>query len=337
MKIKVSPFIILVIPFIMFFSTQGSSWYSDKETFRGYVYQDLSVPAIDVIQSMHSQVSSIVTFAMSYADKSIFEKKMVAIESALKEIENELRLQEQKAIDIILRKNGLDESTRDFCFQVIKDLKKFGKQYMDKPRENIYHDKTIPTQLYTMLITCLKRDNIDPDSINIINKIEDEELQKEVFEDAITMAPYHNWSVRDNELIIHKEQPHFYGFITLLPKIKKISSIDEQEAILTHECEHIKEQHSTTCGVIKSCLYRLTDNYNEDKLLNSPEWHDLIHIHEQEAEIFPSLREPRTASIMRKMRASHHYTGMLYETHYNTLSHIDENWKQYTWLKKKTQ
>jgi hypothetical protein len=78
----------------------------------------------------------------------------------------------------------------------------------------------------------------------------------------------------------------------------------------------------------------LTDNYNEEQLLNSQEWHNLTNVHEQQAEIFPSLRDPKIASLIRKMRAEHHYTGTLYEGHYNTLSKIDEMWKQLEWLKR---
>jgi hypothetical protein len=323
-----------VMLFMMPLLGQALPWYKHKEGIRGRVYQMFSVPTINTIYTIQSKISSAAILTMSYVDKSIFQKKSIAIECEFKKIENHLRLEEQKAIDIIFRKNGLDQPTISFCFNILNDLKKFGQEYMSKSDPNVHHDKTISAELYAILTACLKRNNINPGSINIIDKRDDEALQKEVFEDAIAMAPYHNWSVRDNQLVIHEGQPHFYGFIALLPKIKKVSSIDEQEAILAHECEHIKEQHSTTCGVIKSCLYRLTDAYNEEQLLNSPEWHNLILIHEQEAEVFPSLRDANSASFIRKVRAEHHYTGMLYEGHYNTLSNIDETWKQYIWLKK---
>ena len=329
MKYISTLFLLVIMPVL----GQELPWYKDKETIRGRIYKNLSVPAINTFQLIQSKISSALTMTTSYVNKNIFQKKITSIESELKNIENDLRSQEHKTIDTIFRKNELDESTIPFCFEILNDLKKFGQEYMSKPEPNIHHDTIIPVELSIMLIKCLKQDAINPNSINIIDKRNDEALQKEVFEDAIAMAPYHNWSVLEGRLIIHKEHPQFYGTIVLLPKIKKVNSNDEQEAMITHECEHIKEQHSVTCAVIKSCLYRLTDNYNEEQLLNSPEWHN-TNIHEQQAEIFPSLRDPKVASLMRKMREKHHYTGTLYENHYNNLSKIDEMWKQHNWLKK---
>ncbi|HEX4069209.1 MAG TPA: hypothetical protein VHX42_03870, partial [Candidatus Babeliales bacterium] len=231
-------------------STLGQEipWYKDTETMRGRIYKNVSVPVINIFQLMSSKLSSALTMTTSYVSKDIFQKKIASIESEFQKIENDLRSQEHKAIDILFCKNELDESTISFCFDIRNDLKKFGREYMSKPEPNIHHDTTIPMELSAMIIRCLQRDKINPDSINIIDKRDDEELQKEIFEDAITMAPYHNWSVREGQLVIHTDQPQFYGFIALLPKIKKVNNIDEQEAIVTHECEHIKEQHSTTCA-----------------------------------------------------------------------------------------
>lgn len=312
-------------------------WYKNSEQVRGRIYQSVSVPTINAMQTIQSRWSYALTTATSLLNKNIYQKKIDAIESEFKNIENSLRAQQKNAVVAILDKNGLDEETTTFCLSIIDELKVFGREYMSKPQPNTHHDTTIPANLYAMIIRYLKNDNVNPDSINIINKIDDESLQGEVFEDAITMAPYHNWSIKNGELIIDKTQPYFYGSIILLPKIMKIASADEHEAMLAHECEHIKEQHSTTCGAVKSCLYRLTEDFNEENLFNSSKWNNLTKIHEQQAEIFPSLRDATTASRMRRTRAAHHYTGILYESHYNQLSRIDELWKQYEWLTKKTQ
>ena len=51
------------------------------------------------------------------------------------------------------------------------------------------------------------------------------------------------------------------------------------------------------------------------------------------AEIFPCLDDAITTSQLRKVRAAQHYTGMLYESHYNQISSIDELWKQQALLK----
>lgn len=321
---------------ISFCHGEGISWYKNSEKMRGHIYQSLSVPAINAMQSIQSKGSYALTTVESMWDKNIFQKKIASIEAEFKNIENNLRSQQKNAVIAIFHKNELDdESTIPFCLDIIDELKKFGQEYMSKPQPDIYHDTTIPANLYAAIIKNLKKDNVDPDSIRIIDRTKDETIKDVVFEDAIAMAPYFNWSVKDGKLAIHKEHPQFYGSIALLPKIITVASNDEEEAMLAHECKHIKEQHSTTCGAIKSCLYRLSNDYNEEQLLNSPEWNKLTEIHEQQAEVFPSLQDAETASRMRKTRAAHHYTGMLYESHYNQLSRIDEMWKQHAWLTKK--
>lgn len=67
-------------------------------------------------------------------------------------------------------------------------------------------------------------------------------------------------------------------------------------------------------------------------MIESGEWKNLKRIHEQQAEIFACLDDAETALQLRQVRSKSHYTGMVYESHYNQISTIDQLWKEYTLL-----
>jgi hypothetical protein len=310
---------------------QTFSGYKNTEELRGHIYQKFSVPTINRLQKIKAKVSYALLVAQQSLDKDTHNKRIASIDSQFKTIENNLRTQEKNAVIVILKKCNIDDEVVDFTFNTLDELKKFGTEYMNAPQENIFHDETIPTHLYELIIKHLQKNDIHPGSIRIVDAINDE--HKDVTEDAIAMAPYHSWSINKHKLIIQKEQPALYGGIILFPNAVRNISIEGQEAMIAHECRHLKEQHSVTCGIIQACLRSLMPDYNDEKLFESNEWKKLKHIHEQQAEIFPCLDDAITTSQLRKMRGAHPYTGMLYESHYNQISSIDELWKQRVWLK----
>lgn len=337
MKIIMTPkkWILVSAALIMSFSAETSSWYGNTETFRGHFYQKLSVPTIDRLQKIKAQGSYALLTAEQCFDKDSHKKRIASIESQFKKIENDLRTQEKHAVTAILKKYNVDNETIDLGFNVLDELKKFGTEYMSAPQENIFHHEITPApHLYEFIIKHLQKNGIHPGSIRILNGINDD--YKNVDQDALAIAPYHSWLIDDHKLIIDKKHLTQYGIIALFPNSVRDISIEEQEAMIAHECKHIKEQHSVTCTTIKVCLQNLNPNYNDAELVQSKEWKHLKRIHEQQAEIFPCLDDAVTTSQLRKLRAAQHYTGMLYESHYNQISSIDELWKQHTLLKSYT-
>lgn len=336
MKIIMTPknWILASAALIMSLSGETFSWYENTEDFRGHVYQKFSVPTIDRFQKIKAQGSYALLAAQQSFDKDTHKKRIASIEFQFKKIENDLRTQEKDAVTAILKKYNVDNETIDLVFNILDKLKKFGIEYMSASQENIFHHEITPApHLYEFIIKHLQKNGIHPGSIRIINGINDD--YKDVREDAHAIAPYHNWYIEDHKLIIDKEQLHQHGIIALFPNSVRDISIEEQEAMIAHECKHVKEQHSATCTTIKVCLQNLNPNYNDVELVQSKEWKKLNRIHEQQAEIFPCLDDAITTSQLRKIRAAYHYTGMLYESHYNQVSSIDELWKQHTSLRRK--
>jgi hypothetical protein len=302
------------------------------ENFRGHFYQKISVPTINTVQKIKAKGSYALLAARQSLNQNAYKKRIASIESQFKKIENNLRAHEKDAVIAILKKYDIDDQDINFCFHVIDGLKKFGTEYMSASQENIFHDETIPAHLYELFIKHLHKNSIHPESINLFNAINNDDC-KDAPEDMITASPWPRWSLDEGELTIDKEQPVQYGMIVLLPNSVRNISSEGQEALIAHECKHLKEQHSITCGTVEVCLKNLTTNCNPEELFATKEWKTLKRIHEQQAEIFPCLDDAITALQMRKLRAAQHYTGTLYENHYNQVSSIDELWKQRTWLK----
>ena len=338
MKIIMTPknWILVSAALIMSLSGETFSWYENTEAFRGHFYQKFSVPTINKLQKIRGKGSYALLATQQSFNKDTYKKRIASIESQFKKIENNLRTQEKDAVTSILKKYNVDNETIDLGFNVLDELKKFGTEYMSTPQEGIFHDEiTSAPHLYEFIIKHLQKNSIHPGSIRIVNAINDE--YKNVSKDAMTIAPYHNWSIDNYKLIIDKKQLHQCGIIALFPNSIRDISVEGQEAMIAHECKHLKEQHSVTCATIKVCLQNLIPNYNDEALLESKEWKNLKRIHEQQAEIFPCLDDAITTSQLRKVRAAQHYTGVLYESHYNQVSSIDELWKQHAWLKSYTQ
>lgn len=317
-------------------SFASQTFCNDNEYFRGCFYTTFSVPTIDALQKIKSTGSyALLKVAQSF-DNNAHSKKIAFIESQFKTIENDLRQQEKKAITKLLQTYTANDHVIAFYFHILNELKQYGREYMSKPRADVYHDnQTIPAPLYTTIIKHLKQNGIHPDSICISDLMKDE--YKDVPFDAAAMASYHTWHIDGSQVVIHTEKPYRYGTIRLYPNVMIGTSDDDREAIIAHECQHLKEQHSAIFGSLKHYLSVLSENYNDKQLLDSKEWKNLKIIHELQANVFAALSNPITASQVRNVSAAYPYAGMLYESHYNQISKIDELWKYHTWLSSQSQ
>jgi len=64
-----------------------------------------------------------------------------------------------------------------------------------------------------------------------------------------------------------------------------------------------------------------------DVLEKNNEFQHLLIIHEEQAEIFAALKDPKVAQALVDLRATAFYPKHLYEAHYHDLVEINNLWK----------
>lgn len=325
-------FILFLLKFISI-SAHNIDQSQHAENFRGYAYKYVSRPAIDVIKKIQSNLSKATYMTTKIVGSTNPTKETDKIKARFEQIKKDLLSAEQDQVKVVLKKYITSDNFDDpvnhinVCLGIITDIKKASKKYMSQPQQGVIHQEEFPMNL--LPLEELKQHDINLDSINLIitdNLPNDEGLP--VGMEAYALSPAHNWSMGNGFEI--KNDLSVQGLMAVGPKFITLPE-GEQQALLIHESEHIIQQHTTTRITLIACIIRTTDEVQE-AIINSREWKKLIEIQEQQAEIFPSLRNPRYASIIRAMRGVSHYTGMLYENHYYALSAIDEDWKYMNWV-----
>lgn len=260
------------------------------------------------------------------ADKAAMAKSphtyIPILKAALSSMKNDLLVAEQKQLNAVMQANGLDEPKINQVFSLLNKFHKGREQNFDNPQPKGTH--TIDSTLQTIIAQELSKYKIDVASIHLIQ----EELPGECAEATCPMPS--SWDILpDGDIVYGGIIP---GSIKFASDFNNQAPTEKQaKAIIAHEVTHFVEGHHLTCFMTIWAIKALT-NCNAIKI--DQNWHMLKQIHERQAEIFPALKHPETASLLREFRFGPNgtYPGMLYEEHYQQLSEIDETHKMIDYL-----
>ena len=246
--------------------------------------------------------------------------KFIKINQAkLKKIEQDLRKQEENQIHTIFKENGLNNKQIKKAKNILKGYHGIYKQLLHEPNPNTIHDPQLKDSI-NVIQTQLAEQNMNINSTNII--------QSDIPADfgGSTTATAATHPLRFRTKIIKKKT--FLMEVVEPAKIVFRINHPYRNDISLHEAEHLIEGHGTTRGAIKSLVHHFTGN----EIKETEALYTLCQIHEKQAEILPSLRKAKSASIMRHARFLNPYPYMLYTEHYLNLSDIDETHKMIAYL-----
>lgn len=254
--------------------------------------------------------------------------KFIAIEeNRLKQIEKNIRTAEANAIYAIIKENGLGSEYAIGLQNRRKELHKSRKEYLSKSQPNIIHDEGLSPELVKIIEKQLTREQIDINSIHLIKSA----IPSEYGHDASTVSPSPFYFSIDGDTVSVFNQNTDPGNITFFPKFDSYTQ-EEQLAFGIHEAGHMIEGHDTTTGDIFHYINFYTHK-DPDEICKSKKFKKLLQIHERQAEVLPSLKNKKSAALIRKMRSVIHYPNMLYGKHYLQISNIDEKHKMIAYLK----
>lgn len=310
---------IAALTFFAFFTSTHCSeqfWYNsiNSETIRCFVYGK-STAIIDKVIGLRS------TIQKSYM-KNNPDVYIKTLKNKLSLIEKNIRAAEQKQIYEVAKENDLDDQDTNRIFSLLNKFHNDRKQNFGKPQPIGNHE--IDPNLTVIIKKQLAKYNIDVASVDLIN----EELENMELAEATCPMPS-EWNLSSENFIYEdiipgsiKFSPRFYRHV----KTKKAA-----KTIIIHEIAHFTEGHHLTCFMTQWAIQALKDI---DTIKIGKPWHKLKQIHERQAEILPSLKDKKSASLIRFFRSGPNgtYPGVLYEKHYWQLSDIDETHKMIAYL-----
>lgn len=283
--------------------------------FRGELYVSICL-YIHFCQSVRAAALS--AYYLALHDTTNPEKHILAIEKTLQTIEKQLIEQEEQILAELQKEFNIDATAWKECLQTIKTLKKFNLNAMRHAWPNTHHDKTIPENVLNTLKALLRKANINPESISIAAT---NEQKDHIF------AQTYGYIWHQDLHVNHVYQSQKIEFF--------LSNLENNPntifAICAHEIEHLLQQHTIMSFIIKLYIQKHT-NASDETIEKNPVYHRLNTIHESQAEIFPSLRDPEIAHAMATLRLTSFYPEHLYEAHFYTLSIISMLWKVHAQL-----
>jgi len=291
-------------------------WYSsiNKETIRGFVYGK-NTAAIDMVMGLRSIIQK------SYM-KNNPETHINILKNKIGMIENNIRAVEQKHIYEVAKENDLDDQDVNRVFSLLNKFHHDRQQNFNKPQSIGNHE--IDPNLAIIAKKQLAKYNIDVVNVNLVN----EELGNMEFAEAVCPMPS-EWDLSSEKYIYGDIIPGSIKFSSEF--YRQVQTKKAAKAIITHEIGHFTEGHHLTCFMT---IWAIRILKNIDAIKKDKNWYMLKQTHERQAEILPSLKDKKVASLMRDFRSGPNgiYPGMLYEKHYWQLSDIDETHKVVSYL-----
>jgi len=291
-------------------------WYNsiNRETIRCLVYGK-NTAAIDMAIGLRSMIQRPYMKMNPESHIKVLQNKLILMEK-------NLRATEQKQIYEVAKENGLDDQDTNRVFSLLDKFHNDRKQNFGQSQLIGNHE--IDPNLTAIVKKQLAKYNTDVASVNLIN----EELADIALAEGTCPMPS-SWDLSSENFIYEDIIP---GSIKFSPEFyRNVQTKKAAKAILTHEVTHFVEGHHLTCFMTIWAIQALK---NLDTIKTGEPWDKLKQIHERQAEILPSLKDKKSASLIRLLRSGPNgtYPGMLYEKHYLQLSDIDETHKMISYL-----
>ena len=237
-------------------------------------------------------------------------------QSKLKAIKHTIQKEEHNHIQSLLKENKLSKEEIKQTFAIIQIGLETRKKYLSQSAwfwTNATHDPELSEHI-EIINAQLKKKGLNSNNINIIK-----ENREKQYGGSNEQRSSYNYTYN----LLSKTITSFT--FSCEPDTISINSPyinhNHKEAIALHETEHSIRGHVTIQSLIEMCIKHFNGNSNADASKN---YYRLQRIHEHQAEVFPSLRNAKAASLMRNRRRDGYYTNMLYDEHYYQLSEIDE-------------
>ena len=247
-----------------------------------------------------------------------------AIQKQLKEFEVWLLNEEQSALLAIKNKYNIDN---EIWHSYMIDTQELKDIYTNAYQQswNVKHDTTIAPNIRNIIEKVLLKNNIDPQSINIKKRnVKKSDVIAQVALNIDFLVDSSN-----NRLIFTKQyQPPTLRIFSQKNSTKAPHVV---MAIYAHEIQHIVQKHGLTKQILKSYLNHYY-HIDEKTIDTCPEFQHLIQIHEAQAEVLSTIKDPEIASSLRMYRKKNYYPQYLYEEHYYNISTADMLWKVESWL-----
>lgn len=224
----------------------------------------------------------------------------------LKLIEENLKQDEQDAINDIFTEFAITAEQQSFIRSWIEQVKEFTTKHYQSPAKDATHDPDFPADIFTIL----ENNNINPLSINL--KI------------SAKKNSQYNATASVGGLIF--ENKEYTCKIDPVIKIFKYwffdMPIECQKATLLHEVEHLRSFHPITASIIEKTVSLLSNKTIAD-LRNNRSYKKLETIQERQAEIFSAVRNAQYAEILRYKRYCGNYPEHLHLNHLQQLTEIE--------------
>ena len=250
----------------------------------------------------------------------LLKKELADIQAWMLELEN-------KALDAIKEKYIISDHVWQHYQADLHRIKTVYTKSMNKAHPDVTHDPAIPADIYHILTTLLRENNIDPHSVNM-RMMSQEEAHKNTPGLLAQVKGHIGKSDTPTEnLVSYKFHPYT---ITIFPLLTQKSAA-EKRACCAHELQHILQHHVLTSITLQIYLKQYCNITPED-LCQAPEHHAFTQIQEAQAEILSALKNPSIAQDFKTFRQTLFYPQHLYEDHFFYLAYIEALWKVHAWL-----
>ncbi|HLW73205.1 MAG TPA: hypothetical protein VKR54_04085 [Candidatus Babeliales bacterium] len=246
----------------------------------------------------------------------------------LAQIEKNIRADEQNQFYEIAKEHDLRDTDIKIGLEIINKINLSYRESHSKPSPNVVHDKNISPELFNIIRKKLAEGNIDINNVSITNSDISSPHESVADNGHFYVCTYTIAQGGSISSVSYSNNKPIH--ITFYPKFHLLNKCSQQTTCI-HEATHIIEGHNITEGVVPDLIGRVTQKNSSD-VEKSKGFQKLVQIHERQAEVLPSLKDPEVASLMREDRCTSYYPNRLYGKHYLQLSHIDETHKMIAYL-----
>lgn len=239
------------------------------------------------------------------------------IDRRLKQIEENLKIEEKQTIANLYKSLGLNENQIKEVNAYIEAEKQFEKEYMSRPHKKAINKYSLSGEYLPLFKTA----EVDPQSVKVLRfpGIEISPLDKESFLGFAYGMKTEPKKDSSEKKVISPPIIRLEPIVEHMPEIHKKSTI-------AHELGHVLSQHGTTKEALITGLTSIA-NISKPKIVYNKYFEQLRTIHERQAEILHKNKE--FAEIMRKTRDmsdddASYYADQLFLGHYKQLAEIDE-------------
>lgn len=241
------------------------------------------------------------------------ERAIQKIQQQRSRIEQELKQDEADAIKALYEDFNVPEQQQKMFDDLNYQYEQFEKKWLTSPHDQFFHDENFPKEIFPIL----KRNGLHPSALDL-------EFSSEIPSAAAIGIRFNiasdNYLMKQNvkkqPTIEINPQPFPWHPFYLLYKTNAIN------ALLIHEVGHLQSHHDVKKLFLINCI-RHSTNAAQQEITHNKNYQRLKIIMEQQAEIFPAIKDHENASILQFYRSFDKYPQALHLRHYAHLCTID--------------